>query len=342
MLAKSIGVAVASEKARFPAWVYRQSAVLPYRRRYGDLEVLLITSRGKGRWILPKGIVEPGLTAAESAAKEALEEAGVEGIMADAPLGSYRYEKWGGICDVDVYPLLVSDELADWPESGVRRRRWLPVPEAAQEVEVEGLGEIIGRLPDVAKPSDDTTAGNPHQPGPVRLVYLFRHAEAEPGGPDVEDVDRPLTARGASDARRMQRYVRLADAQPDLVLCSAALRARQTLDAVQPMLGEQAAVRYGHDLYQADAEAILGHLRQVDPEALRVMIVGHNPAVRELAARLAGPAVAASRLDRFPAGSFAILLFRGESWSDLADASCELHSVVGPADIEDDPKRPRE
>jgi phosphohistidine phosphatase len=65
--------------AKFPNWIYTQSAILPYRLRGDDLEVLVITSRKGTRWVLPKGIVEPGMTAAASAAKEAMEEAGVEG-----------------------------------------------------------------------------------------------------------------------------------------------------------------------------------------------------------------------------------------------------------------------
>ena len=90
--------------APYPAWIYRQSAVLPYRRRDGNLEVLLITSRGGRRWVLPKGIVEPGMTAPVSAAKEAREEAGIEGAVSERVLGSYRQDKWGGTCRIEVFP----------------------------------------------------------------------------------------------------------------------------------------------------------------------------------------------------------------------------------------------
>ena len=103
--------------APYPAWIYRQSAVLPYRWRDGDLEVLLITSRGGKRWVLPKGIVEPGFAPAASAVKEAAEEAGVSGRAHPEPIGRYRRHKWGGTCDVAIYPMRVDEEREDWPEA---------------------------------------------------------------------------------------------------------------------------------------------------------------------------------------------------------------------------------
>lgn len=131
----------------FPDWIYRQSAVLPYRRRHRELEVLLITSRRGTRWIVPKGIVEPGMTPAASAAKEAWEEAGVEGQVSEPALGRYRYRKWGGTCTVDVFPMLVTSELADWPEAAFRRREWLAVEAAVRRLDSEDLKAIVARLP---------------------------------------------------------------------------------------------------------------------------------------------------------------------------------------------------
>lgn len=133
--------------AERPDRIYRQSAALPYRGESGDLEVLLITSRGGRRWLPPKGLVEPGMTAPESAANEAFEEAGVRGEMSDHRLGRYTQRKWGGVCEIDVFPMRVTAELVDWPEAGIRRREWLPLSEAARRVENEALQAIIGRLP---------------------------------------------------------------------------------------------------------------------------------------------------------------------------------------------------
>ena len=79
---------------------YEQSGVVPYRWLEGRLEVLLITSLRRGRWIIPKGIVEPDMTPAESAAMEAFEEAGVKGRVGTEPIGEYTVNKWGGVCGV--------------------------------------------------------------------------------------------------------------------------------------------------------------------------------------------------------------------------------------------------
>ena len=131
-----------------PEWMYRQSAVIPYRAGADGLEVLLITSRKRKRWVPPKGVVEPGMTAPASAAKEAMEEAGVQGPVDERPLGSYRYRKWGGTCTVEVFAMKVTEESASWPEADFRTREWMPVDEAASRVDEEGLKRILETFPD--------------------------------------------------------------------------------------------------------------------------------------------------------------------------------------------------
>jgi phosphohistidine phosphatase SixA/8-oxo-dGTP pyrophosphatase MutT (NUDIX family) len=338
------GAKMKSERAPYPAWIYRQSAVLPYRWHGGHLQVLLITSRRAKRWILPKGIVEPGFTAGASAAKEAREEAGIGGDTAEVPLGSYRYRKWGGTCDVEVYPFRVWSEMDEWAESGVRRRRWLSLPEALRRVEDEGLRTIIARLPDVAKPAHETRpVGRRPQASPSpRLIYLFRHAKSIQGVGDLEDFDRPLASRGELDCTIMARYVALADISPDLVLCSAALRARQTVQRSMPSLGDQAVVEYDRSLYLAEPAAIQEQLWRTATDVSSVMVVGHNPGIQSLAIRLTGSGdeVASVRLKKkFPAGAIAILVFRGRSWNELDTGRCELHSLVRPRDIGEKRKR---
>ena len=113
----------------------------------GRLEVMLITSRGTGRWVLPKGWPMIGASGVESAVQEALEEAGVRGAAGEA-LGRYPYDKElkdGSVrrLEVEVYPLAVNEELADWKESAERTRRWFAPDEAAGLVAEPELGELI-------------------------------------------------------------------------------------------------------------------------------------------------------------------------------------------------------
>ena len=125
-----------------------QYGVLPYRLdAQGKLEFLLITSRERRRWVVPKGNPIPFLLNYESAAREAFEEAGVEGPIAIQPIGSYRYGKRrrGGEAPaiVNVYPLLVTREAGDWPERRQRERRWFSQEEAAAAVEEAELAVTI-------------------------------------------------------------------------------------------------------------------------------------------------------------------------------------------------------
>lgn len=125
----------------------RQVAALCWRDR-PMLEVLLITSLNSRRWILPKGWPEPGQTPAESAAREAFEEAGVTGKIGAQPIGHYHYlkEKKDGSgmpCSVEVFALAVTRQLHDWPEKGARELAWLPLDQAAARVSEPGLRQVL-------------------------------------------------------------------------------------------------------------------------------------------------------------------------------------------------------
>lgn len=129
---------------------FAQSAVIPYRGIASALEVLIITSRRRRRWVVPKGLVEPHLTPAASALEEAWEEAGLRGRIQGDPLGTYEYRKWGGVCDVEVFAMAVAEVASDWPEREQRSRVWLPPAHAADLLEEPDLQALVrgveGRL----------------------------------------------------------------------------------------------------------------------------------------------------------------------------------------------------
>ncbi|WP_127901764.1 NUDIX hydrolase [Solirhodobacter olei] len=114
----------------------------------GKLEVLLVTSRDTGRWILPKGWPIKGLDAANSALREAFEEAGVDGRVASAEIGRFPYvkvmgEDRGFPCEVAVFPIEVRRLRDVFPECDQRRRKWFPIEKAAQKVDEPELAELL-------------------------------------------------------------------------------------------------------------------------------------------------------------------------------------------------------
>ncbi|MER0237700.1 NUDIX hydrolase [Fulvimarina sp. MAC8] len=133
----------------------RQIAALPYRRSpEGALEVLLVTSRDTGRWVLPKGWPMPGKQLRRAAEIEAYEEAGVVGKTAKKPIGTYDYDKIESRkkrtpCRVHVFPMPVEDLLDKWPEHDQRRREWFAFKEAAKSVDEKDLRSLLGKLDNV-------------------------------------------------------------------------------------------------------------------------------------------------------------------------------------------------
>ena len=126
----------------------QQYAALCYRRAGSGIEVLLITSRGTGRWIIPKGWAMEDLSDHATAAREALEEAGVVGKIRKKPIGEYPYSKWMPTelpvqCTVQVYPLEVDHLEDNYLEKDERERRWFSQKKAAAKVGEPELKKLI-------------------------------------------------------------------------------------------------------------------------------------------------------------------------------------------------------
>lgn len=126
-----------------------QVAALPWcRRSGGEIQVLLVTSRRSGKWIIPRGWTMRFRSLPRAAKREALEEAGVRGFISREPIGHVdapkRYPLAGTIdWRVAVFPLEVSDELHVWKEADQRERRWFSTEEAAELVSPPEMGALI-------------------------------------------------------------------------------------------------------------------------------------------------------------------------------------------------------
>lgn len=125
---------------------FYQSCVIPYRVKADKLEILLITSIRKKKWILPKGFVEFNLSAFESAKKEAFEEAGVLGSNETTELGEFKINKNEQTINVKVYSMEVTEELDAYPEMNLRKRKWLSVPDALERLEQPHYKSYISKL----------------------------------------------------------------------------------------------------------------------------------------------------------------------------------------------------
>ena len=120
-----------------------QAGTVPYRIRNGYPEFCLITSIRKGTWGFPKGIIDPGETAEETALKEAEEEAGLHGQIVGEPLGQYEYRKWGTVLVVTVYLMQVTAVDDEWEEGDVRERRWCRAEQARAAIRRGELRELL-------------------------------------------------------------------------------------------------------------------------------------------------------------------------------------------------------
>ena len=134
----------------------RQIAALCWRKKRGGIEVLLITSRETGRWVIPKGWPMDGRQSHEAAAIEAWEEAGVQGLVQEKSLGVFGYDKLypakpSVFCEVEVFPLRVSKLLAKFPERDQRRRKWFSAQKAAKSVAEPELAKLILLAADMLK-----------------------------------------------------------------------------------------------------------------------------------------------------------------------------------------------
>jgi 8-oxo-dGTP pyrophosphatase MutT (NUDIX family) len=158
-----------------------QYAALPYRPTgVSGTEVMLVTSRGRQRWIIPKGWPHSGRAPCDSAAREAFEEAGILGVVGRRSVGSFRYKKRlkkgrVAVCDVHVFPLNVASQRQRWPERNQREIKWISAKEAVETVQNARLSEIIRRwVRKTAAPKRRARAPAPAQTKPRYNGSIWR------------------------------------------------------------------------------------------------------------------------------------------------------------------------
>jgi phosphohistidine phosphatase len=167
----------------------------------------------------------------------------------------------------------------------------------------------------------------------TRRLILLRHAKSD--WPDVPDRDRPLAKRGRRDAPRIGRWLHEHGYQPDVVVCSAARRTRQTWDLVAPELGGRPAVRFEPRAYAASAMTLLDLAQELPSRYRTALLIAHNPGLSELASSLAAPPATGNgprpRLN-LPTAGVAVLEFAGD-WPALSGGHARLLDHIVPADL---------
>lgn len=164
------------------------------------------------------------------------------------------------------------------------------------------------------------------------LIYLLRHAKSSWEEPELLDHERPLAKRGRKAVALLRGHAHDSGIAPDLVLCSSAARAIQTLEGVREGLPPEAVVEIEAGLYAASAGSLLGRLRRLPEEIGSVMLVGHNPGIEDLAAELAGggdPDTRAAMEAKYPTGGLATLAFEGP-WRELDREGATLEAFAVP------------
>ncbi|MBT5415634.1 MAG: histidine phosphatase family protein [Rhodospirillaceae bacterium] len=170
----------------------------------------------------------------------------------------------------------------------------------------------------------------------MKTLLLLRHAKSSWADPARADFDRPLNDRGRRAAPAIGGRIAAAGLQPDLVLCSAAQRTRETLGLILPNLCGDAVLRIESGLYNADATVLLDRLRRVDAAIGTIMVIAHNPGLEDLATTICGggdETLMRRMAERFPTAALAIFSLDAPHWTALSENAAILKEFVVPRDL---------
>lgn len=174
----------------------------------------------------------------------------------------------------------------------------------------------------------------------MRRLILLRHAKSDWASPGASDHARPLAPRGREAARRIGAYMAHHALVPDLVICSTAARARQTWDLVTAEFSAKIPLSIDQRIYEVGADRILDVIKQTNDQVHVLLLVGHNPGLRDLAELLiaSGEVEARQRLlEKLPTAGLAVIDFPHDDWRKLHRKAGRLDRFVAPRTIETAP-----
>lgn len=168
--------------------------------------------------------------------------------------------------------------------------------------------------------------------GMRRQLLLVRHVKSAWDDASIADHDRPLSRRGAKALTRLRDHMRQIDRPPELVLCSTARRTVDTFEGMRTVLPHDARVEMERAIYDASGDTLLSRLQFIGDDIGCAMVIGHNPAVQDVALSLVGagdPDMRAQLSAKLPTGAAVTLSFDG-AWGDLRAGTARLDDVFMP------------
>ncbi len=160
----------------------------------------------------------------------------------------------------------------------------------------------------------------------MKTLLLMRHAQS-PTAFGIDDFSRPLSAKGMSDALCMGGDIKARALIPDLILCSSAIRTRQTCEQFQEGLAVSVSVNFVDSLYNARSSHLLSNAHEANDDVNTLMIIAHNPGIYELALTLAGRDGEKLAMGYAPATT-SIIEADTDEWKNLSPLHCRLISIM--------------
>ena len=162
----------------------------------------------------------------------------------------------------------------------------------------------------------------------MRTLFILRHAKSSWKNKELADFERPLNSRGRKAAETMGAFLKREKVNPDLILSSSAVRARETVDILLRSAKAKSDLRFDERIYEAPATTLLEVISEIDKDAESVLIVGHNPGLEELVTLLTG------QVQTMPTAALAKISFKTSNWTNAGTKSGTLEWLVRPKELE--------
>lgn len=161
----------------------------------------------------------------------------------------------------------------------------------------------------------------------MKSLYLLRHAKSSWKDETMLDIERPLNSRGRKASQLVGGFLKKEKIIPDLILCSSAVRARQTTDIVMEAAKLSTDLRFDERIYEAGSLRLLEVVRQIEKSKKNVLLVGHNPGLEGFLELLTGT------VKTIPTGTLSKVVLKASNWADISDEVGTLDWIVKPKQL---------